>query len=775
MSQDVFKHLTSKQVQRTRARSFGASFERPLASFLPKKENKNLLSNAARVKLLTFSSSSPYSFSYSPVLSRDANDGYIPLDTSSRANLWESVTDYDLQHANEPLVGNYYISTEALGDGLNRSPFTINPEKRRSLSDISYVPIPHKEHSNWPVHCSSQAIVTTSNTTFSIWSANDYFCLLFGYAGSQLNRHSVFDIFPKSFSSHLSNLIVSFPIDNEHERILFCGDVFPVITVDGVRLMDFWVKEKQGKLIWILEFVEESYIDIKLQDGVAVDERTEQPLTSDLLPSRLPKTWDQRLYLTTKTTEGYYCPSMIYPLSKSSFQYIIFHYAAGLLFINSDFKIISLNEALFESMLGYSDLLTKDISLIFPDFKLVLQQLADSHALDPGRVVSEIHVRHAYRTCTADKMKKADYPYLIHSDGNIIQIDCQIISVSPHSVKSNEPAFGVWLIFDSVDNRASDFVRSMRSSVILEEVVISDESEEEEDLSADEDYVDSEWEVVPHNIASYTTIKELGIGAYGQVKLATYKSNKVHEVILKSISKSRILLDSWMRDKDLGTVPMEISILHFLKAHSHPNIVKMITFFEDNENYYLLTEPQKPGIDLFDYIELKPSISEKESKAIFFQIALAVAHLHSFDIIHRDIKDENVILEGNGCARLIDFGSSSLTKNGPFDTFRGTVGFAAPELLRGEKYLGKEQDIWALGILLYTIVYRENPYYNIEEILDAKLRIPFELSKDNVDLICRMLDRNVHDRITIEETLQHHWFDDIRYLDTSHIRIPLSS
>lgn len=86
------------------------------------------------------------------------------------------------------------------------------------------------------------------------------------------------------------------------------------------------------------------------------------------------------------------------------------------------------------------------------------------------------------------------------------------------------------------------------------------------------------------------------------------------------------------------------------------------------------------------------------------------------------------------------------------------IDYAAPEVLQGKSYRGKEQDIWALGILLYTIVYKENPFYNVDEILDHPLRIPFlPFSEACVDLVRKMLDRDVDNRLTITEVLEHPW------------------
>jgi protein-serine/threonine kinase len=83
--------------------------------------------------------------------------------------------------------------------------------------------------------------------------------------------------------------------------------------------------------------------------------------------------------------------------------------------------------------------------------------------------------------------------------------------------------------------------------------------------------------------------------------------------------------------------------------------------------------------------------------------------------------------------------------------------YAAPEVLRGLPYRGKEQDVWALGILLYTIVYKENPFYSIDEIMDHDLRVPYILSEDCIDLIRKMLDRDVERRIAIQAVLEHPW------------------
>ncbi|KAH6610363.1 hypothetical protein Trco_000383 [Trichoderma cornu-damae] len=261
-------------------------------------------------------------------------------------------------------------------------------------------------------------------------------------------------------------------------------------------------------------------------------------------------------------------------------------------------------------------------------------------------------------------------------------------------------------------------------------------------------------------IDDYTILEDMGQGAYGQVKLARHKKTG-KKVVLKYVTKRRILVDTWTRDRKLGTVPLEIHVLNYLRKPEfrHPNIVEMEGFFEDDVNYYIEMAPHGlPGMDLFDYIELRANMEESECRSIFVQVAHAVHFLHTKAlVVHRDIKDENVILDGEGNIKLIDFGSAAYIKSGPFDVFVGTIDYAAPEVLAGKPYGGKEQDVWALGILLYTIVYKENPFYSIDEIMDRDLRIPFIISEESIDLIRCMLNRDVTQRYTIEQVLDHPW------------------
>lgn len=153
-------------------------------------------------------------------------------------------------------------------------------------------------------------------------------------------------------------------------------------------------------------------------------------------------------------------------------------------------------------------------------------------------------------------------------------------------------------------------------------------------------------------------------------------------------------------------------------------IAVLVAHMEDQDFYYVVMALHGDGMDLFDYIELNEEICEQEVRAIFRQVAEAVRHLHHNKIVHRDIKDENIILDESGTVLLIDFGSAAYFRSGKkFETFCGTMEYWAPELLQGISYDGPPQDIWSLGILLHTLIFRETPFYQLDDILEDQLHI----------------------------------------------------
>ncbi|CAG8507435.1 1919_t:CDS:2 [Diversispora eburnea] len=458
------------------------------------------------------------------------------------------------------------------------------------------------------------------------------------------------------------------------------------------------------------------------------------------------------------------------------------------------------------------------IKSLLPQFPRFIEILSSERPLVEGIVISESAFRRAASMISVPQNDLLPYNHpkdfssstitgqgssgiiAVHRDGTELDVDIQMRVVE----SPDEPLHALWITYD----RNANFAKEQNDDNVYKPLVLppadiprkinnvnNEKANGDEDekfplskfieaggkpmLSVGSSSVNGQISVPPlisptpeyidpnqysaitlkKTVNDFKILDKLGAGAYGQVNLAYNKNDpEQKKVVLKYVVKSQILVDCWTRDKTLGTVPLEIHILHTLRRIPHPNIVQMVDYFEDDDYYYIEMGLHGVGMDLFDYIELNNAIPESEIKSIFRQVALAIQHLHHHGIVHRDIKDENVILDEYGNIQLIDFGSSAYIKPGrKYDTFCGTIDYAAPEVLTGKKYDGHPQDIWALGILLYTLIYKENPFYNIDEIIARDLRIPYIFSEGSIDLIKKMLDRDVDKRPKIDDVLNHPW------------------
>ena len=146
--------------------------------------------------------------------------------------------------------------------------------------------------------------------------------------------------------------------------------------------------------------------------------------------------------------------------------------------------------------------------------------------------------------------------------------------------------------------------------------------------------------------------------------------------------------------------------------------MKLLDLFEDDRYFYLILELLNGG-DLFDYLEKRNfHISEERARELFKQIANAVAYIHQFGIVHRDLKIENIIMSDNSeqsVPKLADFGMVKIL--GPAEKTQerlGTVAYAAPEVLRKKPYT-KKVDVWSLGIILYMLLGETLPFYSMDQ------------------------------------------------------------
>ncbi|XP_064480754.1 PAS domain-containing serine/threonine-protein kinase-like isoform X2 [Ornithodoros turicata] len=253
----------------------------------------------------------------------------------------------------------------------------------------------------------------------------------------------------------------------------------------------------------------------------------------------------------------------------------------------------------------------------------------------------------------------------------------------------------------------------------------------------------------------YTTLQQIGKGAYGCVKMA-YRNTDHLLVITKFIRKSKVYEEGWVNDRLIGrVVPMEVSLL---TTFSHPNIVHVLDVFENAGYFQMVMEKHGSGMDLFEFIDRSPQLDEPLASYIFRQVVSALTYLHSLRILHRDVKDENIILDERFKVKLIDFGSAAfMAPDKVFTTFCGTMEYCSPEVLQGDKYTGPELEMWALGVTLYTLIFGENPFFDVEETISGVLKPPCGVSTALWELISWLLHRDPKKRCTLPEAERHEW------------------
>jgi serine/threonine protein kinase len=172
---------------------------------------------------------------------------------------------------------------------------------------------------------------------------------------------------------------------------------------------------------------------------------------------------------------------------------------------------------------------------------------------------------------------------------------------------------------------------------------------------------------------SHLHITSYSSGAYGKVRLGTHRLTSTR-VAIKQIPKALS-----------ATLTREIH--HHRQLH-HPHITQLYEVIATETSIWLVTELCSGG-ELFDYLTEKGRTSEEETRHIFGQICLAVNYLHDKGIVHRDLKLENVLLDERCRVKLGDFGFTREFERGTYlETYCGTTGYAAPEMLEGKKYLG---------------------------------------------------------------------------------------
>ena len=252
----------------------------------------------------------------------------------------------------------------------------------------------------------------------------------------------------------------------------------------------------------------------------------------------------------------------------------------------------------------------------------------------------------------------------------------------------------------------------------------------------------------------------IGKGAFGEVWKVTHEnSQKVY--CIKILSKRDIF-----EQKLINQINKEISIMYNV---NHPYSVKLVNHFEDNDKLYLIMELASNG-NLYNLIQntKKDKVKNLELiKKLIIQTIEIIKYLHSLNIIYRDIKPENLLLDKDYNIKLCDYGWATYITPGKYLTvYCGTPEYVSPEMLKKYPY-NEKVDIWALGVLIFELVFgyapfasnfNEDRYNNIKA---GKINWPNDLNNneynDIKDLIEKILKINPKERISLDEIENHSW------------------
>ena len=273
--------------------------------------------------------------------------------------------------------------------------------------------------------------------------------------------------------------------------------------------------------------------------------------------------------------------------------------------------------------------------------------------------------------------------------------------------------------------------------------------------------------------SSFICLAQLGKGSFGEVYLVQ-KINTKEKFAMKVLRKERIMGQNLLK--------YAIAERNVLSLSNHPFIVKLNFAFQTSSKLFLILEYCCNG-DLAKHLLFEKRFSESRAKFYICEVLLALENLHQRDIIFRDLKPDNVVLDEEGHCKLTDFGLSKegVTENQSASSFCGSIAYLAPEMLKKQGH-GKAVDWYLLGVLLYEMLVGITPFFTnrkediFHNIEFEELKIPEFIKEDTASLLRGLLQKDPWKRLggssrDAEEIKEHPYFKDVNWDDVYNKRI----
>ena len=284
------------------------------------------------------------------------------------------------------------------------------------------------------------------------------------------------------------------------------------------------------------------------------------------------------------------------------------------------------------------------------------------------------------------------------------------------------------------------------------------------------------------SLGDWDFLDTIGAGSMGKVKLARHhQTNEIcaikivnratkaflHKEQSQSPPKTEqeLLTRQKKLEKEISRDKRTIREASLGQVLYHPHICRLFEMCTMSNHFYMLFEYVSGG-QLLDYIIQHGSLREHHARKFARGIASALEYLHGNNIVHRDLKIENIMISTSGEIKIIDFGLSNVyDKHKQLHTFCGSLYFAAPELLKANPYTGPEVDVWSFGVVLYVLVCGKVPFDDEvssvlhEKIKQGKVEYPNHLSIEVISLLSKMLVVDPSRRASLRQVVDHPWMN----------------
>jgi hypothetical protein len=260
------------------------------------------------------------------------------------------------------------------------------------------------------------------------------------------------------------------------------------------------------------------------------------------------------------------------------------------------------------------------------------------------------------------------------------------------------------------------------------------------------------------HLHSFEILEEVGSGSFGKVfKVKKKFSDEVFA--LKSLNKGTL--------RSRKQLKYAIAECKILKSIRHAFILPLYWAFQSDTHLFMVLEFCSLG-DFSRLLSYVHHLTVPQAKFYIAEIILAIEHLHSLDIVYRDLKPQNILLDNFGHLRLADFGlaKENVTEENPAMSFCGSPAYLPPELLT-QSGLWKPADIYCIGANLFEMLTGDPPFFNeninvlYHRIANDSLKFPDGFNQQAKDLITAVMKRNPDERIKMNQVKNHLFFDGI--------------